>query len=625
MSSGALDSRVQRSRSVRLLMAIAVVVPLAFSALYMWTMWDPTKTIKDLPVAIVNDDVPFGVGDNEIHAGRDVVAKLVESQALDFRNVDSATASRGLRDGQYYFVISIPKDFSETLSGIGDATVAPALMTVTYNDNNTLKASSIGAAAMSSINAAVLKGVASTTVGTVLDGLEALGGGLRSAADGADQLQSGTAQLRSGLDRLADGVLKELAPGVAAADRGAQQLRGGADTLAGGLVALRNGTDELGAGATRLADGIDALVGTLDIEAIERMLDDARRLAPAAGLDDAMKLISGLRELRSGSRRLADELTDPAAQYRSGVDRLVAGGSSLAAGSARLADGLHQIQAGTGGLADGVVRLRDGAHQVDDGTRKLSDGLTDGARQAPDLGDETQRQSLARLLATPVASESENLAPAQNAGPGAAPTLLIFACGIGVIAVFTSFRGHRFLTEPDAPPPTLRTVLRRAVAVSAVSLASTAAVGGVLWAVLAPSPSPASLGQVVAIAGAATLMNVALTSVLFTLFGYAAGALTSLAWLMLQIFSYGGIWMVETLPAPFWLLHPITPLSYVRDGMIAAFNGTSGFGAALAVVLAITVVAAAANFGAVATARRLYSRRSGDGDAVEFNDAVAVE
>ncbi|MCF8608920.1 YhgE/Pip family protein [Gordonia sp. HY285] len=602
-----------------------MIVPLAFAALYMWTMWDPTKTIKNLPVAIVNDDVPFHAGNDEIHAGRDVTDNLVESRALDFQNVDAATAASGLRDGTYYFVISIPKDFSETLSGIGDVTVAPALMTVTYNDNNTLKASSIGAAAMSTINAAVLKGVAGTTVGTVLDGLDALGGGLRTAAVGADRLQAGTAQLRNGLDELADGVRNELAPGIAAANTGARQVSDGTDTLAGGLVALRNGTDELGAGATRLADGIDTLVGTVDIDAVKRILDDARRVAPSAGLEEASRLIDGLGELRAGSRRLAVELTDPSAQYRSGLDQLVVGGGSLAAGSARLADGLDRIQEGTGEVAVGVGRLQDGARQVDDGARKLSDGLSDGARRAPDLGDQTKRQSLASLLATPVASESKNLAPAQNAGPGAAPTLLIFACGIGVIAVFTSFRGHRFLTEHDAPPPSLRTVVRRAVAVSAVSLATTAVVGGVLWMVLAPSPSPASLGQVAVIAGAATLMNVALTSVLFTLFGYAAGALTSLAWLMLQIFSYGGIWMVETLPAPFRLLHPIAPMSYVRDGMIAAFNGTSGFGMALGIVIAITVAAAAVNFGAVAAARHLHRNRVRDGDVVEFAEAVAAE
>jgi putative membrane protein len=94
---------------------------------------------------------------------------------------------------------------------------------------------------------------------------------------------------------------------------------------------------------------------------------------------------------------------------------------------------------------------------------------------------------------------------------------------------------------------------------------------------------------------AATMANVAITSLLFTMFGYAAGALTSLAWMMLQVFSYGGVWMVETLPAPFKWLHPISPMTYYRDGLIAAFNGASGFTTAFVTTLGIAIVAAFAN------------------------------
>ncbi|WP_345300908.1 hypothetical protein [Gordonia humi] len=135
-------------------------------------------------------------------------------------------------------------------------------------------------------------------------------------------------------------------------------------------------------------------------------------------------------------------------------------------------------------------------------------------------------------------------------------------------------------------------------------------VGGILWAFLDPSPSPGSLGQVVAITAAATLMNVALVSILFTAFGYVAGAVASLAALMLQMFAYGGIWMVETLPAPLRALHPVSPLTYVRDGLISGFNGTPGFGAAIATITMIGAIAAAVNLAAVRLARRRFEAKS---------------
>ncbi|MCE5291371.1 MAG: YhgE/Pip family protein, partial [Nocardiaceae bacterium] len=155
-------SRVQRSRIFRLILAVLVTAPLAFSAVYMWVMWDPTKLVNQMPVAIVNQDQPFGSGDDRVSAGAEVTKNLVDSQALGFEATDERTAMAGLASGHYYFVIKIPKEFSTTLGLIGKSTAAPALITVVYNDNNTIKASQIGDVAMSRINAAVLEGVSSS-------------------------------------------------------------------------------------------------------------------------------------------------------------------------------------------------------------------------------------------------------------------------------------------------------------------------------------------------------------------------------------------------------------------------------------------------------------------------------
>ena len=46
--------RMQRSRLLRLIVAIVVTIPLVISAIYMWALWDPTKKVDEMPVAIVN-------------------------------------------------------------------------------------------------------------------------------------------------------------------------------------------------------------------------------------------------------------------------------------------------------------------------------------------------------------------------------------------------------------------------------------------------------------------------------------------------------------------------------------------------------------------------------------------
>lgn len=545
-------TRVQRSRIFRLILAVLVTAPLAFSAVYMWVMWDPTKLVNQMPVAIVNQDKPFGEGDDRVSAGAEITKNLVDSQALGFEATDERTAMTGLASGHYYFVIKIPETFSTTLGLIGKSTAAPALITVVYNDNNTIKASQIGDVAMSRINAAVLEGVSSSAVGKMVDGVDKLGSGLKRAADGSGQLADGTHKLKAGSDQLADGLLK-----------------------------LQAGTDQLGDGARQVADGVEQLVGWANSPPMIALVQQLKAMPiQPPGVKELVDLLDGLQRLQAGSREIANQLLDPNKEYRGGVNALVDG-------SGRLADGM--------GLAD-------------DGATQLATGLGDGAKQVPDLSDKQTRESLAKLLATPVKGDTKFIARAQFAGPGAEPLMLELASLLAVIVVFMSFRARRYLTG-NHEPLTVRQVLQRARAVSLISLVSVGVIGSAIWLSLTPHPNPHSYSAVVAVTTVATLMNVALTSVLFTLFGYAGGALTALSWGMLQLFAFGGVWMVETLPAPLRWLHYVTPMSVVRDGMISAFNGAPGLAISLVAMAAIAGAAAAVNLAAVRNARTRYESR----------------
>lgn len=594
--------RLQRSRIARLVLAVVVTVPLVYAALYMWMMWDPTTTIDRMPVALVNQDRPAQQGQTTVDAGADVTQNLLDSGALDFHRVDADRAAQGVADGSYYFAVEIPEDFSRTIADIGSTTVAPALINVAYNDFNTLMASNIGARAMSAINTAVLQGVSNSTVGTVITGVETLGNGLRSAAVGSAQVHEGTSEIAAGGDQLAAGLAGQLAPGAVSAAEGGGRVASGASDVATGLTQLQGGTDTLGAGAQQVADGVDRLVETVDVDGLQTQLAQLRTLLPTTGTDQALggvdqvsALLTGLQQLQSGSRQIATELTDPTAAWRSGLDRLVTGSAELSSGADELATGLTELSEGTAQSAQGAIQLQQGARRLDDGAAALATGLADGVSAVPDLGDQNQQDTLAGLLSTPVASSSTNTAPAQFGGPGGAPALLVIASALIPLVVLMSFRAHRYVTAGE-PPITTAAAIRRFLTVAAVSLVAMAVVAPILWSTLTPSPDPASVAEVTAVAAVATMMNTALGSLLFTLFGYAAGALAYLAALMLQVFSYGGVWMVETLPAPFRWLHPIAPMTYVRDGFIAAFNGVAGFGSAVAIVSLIAAVALAINF-----------------------------
>ncbi|MEU1205466.1 YhgE/Pip family protein [Nocardia sp. NPDC005825] len=587
-------SRWHRTRAARLFLAVAVTAPLVTLALYMWAGWDPTRSLDRLPVALVNLDQPAQQGSTTLTVGNDVTNSLLASHALDFHTVDHDAALAGLASGRYYFVVEIPADFSRTLAGLGTTSMAPALISVVYNDRTTVMASNIGARAMSVIDAAVLEGVATKTVATLLTGLDGLGGGIRSAAQGSDQLHNGLTELATGTDTLVTGIREQLAPGASAAATGGAQLAAGTAALATGLNGLQTGTGQLGDGAKQVASGIDRLVATVNVDKLQQALGDLAGQLPPGALDQITQLLDGLRQLQAGSHQVADQLTDPHAAYRSGVDQLVAGGVQVDAGAAKLAAGLRDLDTGIGQLAAGAVLLQQGAHAADDGSGQLADGLASGTRQVPDLSDANHRDSLAHLLSTPVNSQQRNLAPAQFGGPGAAPLLLILVTALVPIVVLMCLRAHRFVAA-DEPLPALGVAVRRTIAAGAYSLIVTGLLAVAIWHVLSPAPTVASLPHVIAAVSVATIMNTALVSLLFTGLGYVAGSLGSLAALMLQIFAYGGVWMVQTLPAPLRWLHPIAPMTYTQRALVASFDTAPGFAGALLVIVAITAVAVAVN------------------------------
>ena len=71
--------------------------------------------------AVVNLDKKADYEGTTLDIGREMTEALKENDSLDFYFVDSAEASRGLANGTYYMVITIPEDFSSNAATLMDA------------------------------------------------------------------------------------------------------------------------------------------------------------------------------------------------------------------------------------------------------------------------------------------------------------------------------------------------------------------------------------------------------------------------------------------------------------------------------------------------------------------------
>lgn len=97
------------------------LIPDLYNIIFLSSMWDPYGQLSDLPVAVVNNDKETSYNGNTMAIGKDMVSNLKENKTLDFHFVDEEEGKKGLEDGDYYMVVTLPSDLSEkttTLSNI---------------------------------------------------------------------------------------------------------------------------------------------------------------------------------------------------------------------------------------------------------------------------------------------------------------------------------------------------------------------------------------------------------------------------------------------------------------------------------------------------------------------------
>ncbi|CDO07146.1 hypothetical protein C1S82_21245 [Mycolicibacterium cosmeticum] len=643
MSLGTDLKRFSRGALPRIALVTVILMPLLYGAMYLWAFWNPFNEVNKIPVALVNEDTGANVDGQQIHAGAEVADALVDSGQLQLHRVSAAEAAAGVSSGKYYFSVTLPQDFSADIASPSGGSPEQAQIRFTFNDANNYLGSIIGQNAAREVINQVNASIGQRTLGTVLTGLTDAGAGLVKAADGAGQLAAGTAAADDGAHKLADGAGALTAGLVTARDGSAQlaagtrQLAGSVDTATGPLITMLDRVgdlgldpDEVGFLASRLSGAVrsttdriaalnidqaqaaaivDQTVGMLQanpdptVRDAGDVLAGAQRLLRAKGIDPTTD--DGLNKLRDSATRLENELGDPNSKLRVFLTRALNGG--LRADVVKLRDGVHQLDNGArklnGGLvqlANGGSQLSTGATQLAAGTSKLRDGsqelatkLKEGSTQVPSWTPQ-QRTQVAKTLAAPVALDIETHNAAATFGTGFAPFFLPLALFIGALIIW-------MLLKPMQSRPIVNGLgaLRVVLASYWPALLITVCQVAVMYLVVhfgvglnARYPI-ATVGFLLLIV--ATFL--ALIQAFNALFGVSVGRVVTLAFLMLQLVSAGGIYPVETTAKPFQILHPVDPMTYAVNGLRQLIAGgiDSRLWVAIAVLSGVLVVSLAAS------------------------------
>lgn len=407
-STGAELRRFRRGTMPKVAILALVLIPLLYGALYLWAFWDPTGRMDRLPVALVNADRPATMADGTpVHAGQDVVDTLVEDGSLHWVTTDAADAEQGVKDGTYYFAVTLPADFSSAVVSAGGDDPHQARIDVTYNDSNSFLASTLGHSAMVQVDDAVRESIGTQAVDQVLLGLGSARDGFATAADGAYTLKDATAQLAAGATSLTAGAdsahsgAAQLAAGASQAATGASALSTGLGQAAAGAATLSDGAAKAAAGAGSLATGATTLAGGLDQASAGAVSLDKGAKDLAAGVDSAVSTFGTLStSLSAAPAALTDVATyltgramggDAAAVTALHEIQAVAtglGSVDMTATSAQLAQlqaGAHQVATGAATLDTSMTKLDAGAHGVASGASDLATGTAQLASGAKDL------------------------------------------------------------------------------------------------------------------------------------------------------------------------------------------------------------------------------------------------
>ncbi len=364
-------------RHLGVALAIVALVPMLVAGLFVWSLADRTANLSRVTAAVVNEDAgataATGHGTQRLALGADLAEELTaDTGPATFAWVatDADGAADGLADGTYGAVLTIPSDFSATISGItGDRSGASkATLELQTNDATSYALGTIAQSVSAAIAASTSQTVTASYVDQVLVRLDANRDDMAGTAERADAVASRTTDLAdgaAGTSTVADEVvtgLEKLAEGASAAGRGA-------GALATGVRGLASGTDRVADGAGSLADGASAAA------------DGAGSLA-----DGSRTLAHGLATLAArtaGMPGKVNDLADGAAGVADGAD-------GVAAGATDLSDGLAALAAGTTGLGASAAALDDGAASLDSGAASLAAGAEQTATAAAGLASGAQ-------------------------------------------------------------------------------------------------------------------------------------------------------------------------------------------------------------------------------------------
>ena len=632
-------NNTMKGKARKLVIGTVALIPLLYGSLYLWAFTNPYKTLDTVPVAVVVEDNGAMINGKMRNIGNEIKTRLKNqkdgSEGFQWNFVNSAEANKGLKNGNYFMVATIPASFSKCIASAQYDTPTKAKLHVKYDQASNMLASQIGKTAFRTMRTEISEAIAQEYWEHMFAKVNSASDSLGAAANGAGALHEGSKSLQGGINKLADGSnklsqsLQKLQGGLGELQKGAntlteanarskegaqylaqktQDLANGAQQLSEGTQRLSAATDEFYEGAQKLAASSNELeehvkAGNAETKAqITGLLMQAQN--PAVTKEDVLANLQSLAEgLGENSNLLetnlsalsagADKLSAGSLQIKGGADALMqgmekvnVGSNKLVAGTNKLADGLAQVSNGSEKLNSGVneaaqgsSKIVNGSNQLNSGVKKLSDNtpkLVDGAKKLHDGLKDAQKSGKVNGIVQKSKMMSAPVSLEEHEyshveNYGTGFAPYFISIALWVGALMTTF--------------VLRVMDRRAILngmnplKSALISLTPFVIMGVSQAIILMGVVQGALkfqidnvGAFYALGIIASIVFMAIMQMIMVVFRIP-GRIVAIVLLMLQITSSAGTFPVQMTPAFFRAVHPYLPMTYSIMGLRQAMSG----------------------------------------------------
>ena len=357
------------------------LIPALYNIIFLSSMWDPYGQLSELPVAVVNNDKEATYNGNTMAIGKDMVSNLKENKSLDFHFVNEEEGKKGLENGDYYMVVTLPSDLSEKAASI--LTDHPEQMNIDYqtSSGHSFIASKMSDSAMTQLKQNVSASVTETYTKALFQKMGDLKSGLTKAADGSEQLANGAGQLAVG----------------------SQTLSSNLDTLANSSLTFSDGSEQFTRGLTTYVTGVKQLnsgLGTFNdglqnyTSAVSQVDNGLNQLS-----SKTPELVTGVNQLNTGMKT-----------YAGGVSQLNTGLNQFSVGVNAYTSGVDKLSVGTNQLSSQSDTLRDGITELNKGIKEISTQLNTTSQQKEDITQlATSLDELNKALQSVTVSDNTDL------------------------------------------------------------------------------------------------------------------------------------------------------------------------------------------------------------------------